>query len=136
MTSPCPQITLDLEDSSISTKGTKSGAFVMYNCARLATLFATYQQAVERGEHQPRDPPLNSHCWAAAHAQSRRGFSRCSNTPTSIPGTYPPLPPASELNFSCLREEVSADKGNAGFTPSALVVDAAGPGGSSPLLHT
>ncbi|NXF32097.1 DALD3 protein, partial [Nyctibius bracteatus] len=71
------QITLDLEDSSISTKGTKSGAFVMYNCARLATLFDTYQQAVERG-------------------------------------TYPPLPPASELNFSCLREEASAEKGNAG----------------------
>ncbi|NXA18500.1 DALD3 protein, partial [Ibidorhyncha struthersii] len=62
------QITLDLGDSSISTKGTKSGAFVMYNCARLATLFDTYQRAVERG-------------------------------------TYPPLPPASELNFSCLREE-------------------------------
>ncbi|XP_051483606.1 DALR anticodon-binding domain-containing protein 3 [Apus apus] len=62
------QITLDLEDSSISTKGTKSGAFVMYNCARLATLFDTYERAVEQG-------------------------------------TYPPLPPASELNFSCLREE-------------------------------
>ncbi|XP_054243318.1 DALR anticodon-binding domain-containing protein 3 [Indicator indicator] len=62
------QITLDLEDSSISTKGTKSGAFVMYNCARLATLFGTYQQAVEQG-------------------------------------TYPPLPPASELKYSCLREE-------------------------------
>ncbi|NXW05705.1 DALD3 protein, partial [Fregetta grallaria] len=62
------QITLDLEDSSISTKGTKSGVFVMYNCARLATLFDTYQRAVERG-------------------------------------TYPPLPPVSELNFSCLREE-------------------------------
>ncbi|XP_041281398.1 DALR anticodon-binding domain-containing protein 3 isoform X3 [Onychostruthus taczanowskii] len=62
------QITLDLENSSISTKGTKSGAFVMYNCARLATLFSTFQQAVERG-------------------------------------TYPPLPPVSELNFSCLREE-------------------------------
>ncbi|XP_009468229.1 PREDICTED: DALR anticodon-binding domain-containing protein 3 [Nipponia nippon] len=62
------QITLDLDNSSISTKGTKSGAFVMYNCARLATLFDTYQRAVERG-------------------------------------TYPPLPPASELNFSCLREE-------------------------------
>ncbi|XP_049682438.1 LOW QUALITY PROTEIN: DALR anticodon-binding domain-containing protein 3 [Accipiter gentilis] len=62
------QITLDLEDSSISTKGTKSGAFVMYNCARLATLFDTYQRAVERG-------------------------------------TYPALPPVSELNFSCLREE-------------------------------
>ncbi|NXS67119.1 DALD3 protein, partial [Pandion haliaetus] len=62
------QITLDLEDSSISTKGTKSGAFVMYNCARLATLFDTYQRAVEQG-------------------------------------TYPALPPVSELDFSCLREE-------------------------------
>ncbi|NXO68448.1 DALD3 protein, partial [Phainopepla nitens] len=62
------QITLDLENSSISTKGTKSGAFVMYNCARLATLFNAFQQAVERG-------------------------------------TYPPLPPVSDLNFSCLREE-------------------------------
>ncbi|KFP10708.1 DALR anticodon-binding domain-containing protein 3, partial [Egretta garzetta] len=69
------QITLDLEDSSISTKGTKSGAFVMYNCARLATLFDTYQRAVERG-------------------------------------TYPPLPPASEQSFSCLREEASAEKEN------------------------
>ncbi|XP_016156934.1 PREDICTED: DALR anticodon-binding domain-containing protein 3 [Ficedula albicollis] len=62
------QITLDLENSSISTKGTKSGAFVMYNCARLATLFGAFQQAVEQG-------------------------------------TYPPLPPVSQLNFSCLREE-------------------------------
>ncbi|NXX36678.1 DALD3 protein, partial [Nicator chloris] len=62
------QITLDLENNSISTKGTKSGAFVMYNCARLATLFNAFQRAVERG-------------------------------------TYPPLPPASELNYSCLREE-------------------------------
>uniref|UniRef100_A0A8B9QB26 DALR anticodon binding domain containing 3 n=1 Tax=Apteryx owenii TaxID=8824 RepID=A0A8B9QB26_APTOW len=51
------QIVLDLEDSSISTKGTKSGAFVMYNCARLATLFDTYQRAVERGEPQPNGPP-------------------------------------------------------------------------------
>lgn len=58
MTSPCFQITLDLEDSSISTKGTKSGAFVMYNCARLATLFDTYQRAVERGEHQPHNRPV------------------------------------------------------------------------------
>ncbi|KAM9374789.1 DALR anticodon-binding domain-containing protein 3 [Phaethornis superciliosus] len=62
------QLTLNLEDTSISTKGTKSGAFVMYNCARLATLFDTYQRAVEQG-------------------------------------VYPPLPPVSELNFSCLREE-------------------------------
>uniref|UniRef100_A0A452IEU9 Uncharacterized protein n=1 Tax=Gopherus agassizii TaxID=38772 RepID=A0A452IEU9_9SAUR len=63
------QIFLNLEDSSISTKGTKSGAFVMYNCARLATLFKTYQQAVEQGRmafavqlHSslPRDPEPGS----------------------------------------------------------------------------
>ncbi|XP_074862149.1 DALR anticodon-binding domain-containing protein 3 [Carettochelys insculpta] len=45
------QITLNLEDSSIAAKGTKSGAFVMYNCARLATLFKAYQQAVEQGAY-------------------------------------------------------------------------------------
>lgn len=60
MTSPCPQITLDLENNNISTKGTKSGAFVMYNCARLATLFSTFQRAVEQGEHQPQHPPLTA----------------------------------------------------------------------------
>ncbi|XP_062978165.1 DALR anticodon-binding domain-containing protein 3 [Elgaria multicarinata webbii] len=43
------QVLLDVEETSISTKGTKSGAFVMYNCARLATLFETYQRAVEQG---------------------------------------------------------------------------------------
>ncbi|KAM9098595.1 DALR anticodon-binding domain-containing protein 3 [Sarcophilus harrisii] len=43
------QMALDLEDTSISTKGTKSGAFVMYNCARLATLFDGYQRGVEQG---------------------------------------------------------------------------------------
>ncbi|XP_067397129.1 DALR anticodon-binding domain-containing protein 3 isoform X2 [Emydura macquarii macquarii] len=63
------KIILDLEDSSISTKGTRSGAFVMYNCARLATLFKTFQQAVEQG-------------------------------------AYPAVPPASQLDFSLLRDEV------------------------------
>ncbi|XP_044535873.1 DALR anticodon-binding domain-containing protein 3 isoform X1 [Gracilinanus agilis] len=43
------QMSLDLEDTSVSTKGTKSGAFVMYNCARLATLFDGYQRGVEQG---------------------------------------------------------------------------------------
>lgn len=38
-----------LDDASISTKGTKSGAFVMYNCARLATLFESYHSAVRQG---------------------------------------------------------------------------------------
>ncbi|XP_075794513.1 DALR anticodon-binding domain-containing protein 3 [Pelodiscus sinensis] len=67
-TAPHSQISLGLEDGSITTKGTKSGAFVMYNCARLATLFKAYQQAVEQG-------------------------------------AYPASPPASELNFSLLRDE-------------------------------
>uniref|UniRef100_A0A8D0KH39 DALR anticodon binding domain containing 3 n=1 Tax=Salvator merianae TaxID=96440 RepID=A0A8D0KH39_SALMN len=52
------QVLLDAEDTSISTKGTKSGAFVMYNCARLATLFETYQQAVEQGLY-PAFPSLS-----------------------------------------------------------------------------
>ncbi|XP_060095372.1 DALR anticodon-binding domain-containing protein 3 [Heteronotia binoei] len=43
------QILLDLEEPGISTKGTKSGTFVMYNCARLATLFETYQKEAEQG---------------------------------------------------------------------------------------
>ncbi|XP_059572092.1 DALR anticodon-binding domain-containing protein 3 isoform X2 [Alligator mississippiensis] len=51
------QITLDLADGGISTKGTRSGAFVMYNCARLATLFQMYQQAVEQGTYPALPPP-------------------------------------------------------------------------------
>ncbi|XP_078066070.1 DALR anticodon-binding domain-containing protein 3 isoform X2 [Mustelus asterias] len=34
---------------NISTKGTKSGAFVMYNCARLATLFDHFNKSVQQG---------------------------------------------------------------------------------------
>lgn len=65
-----PQLLLDLADS-MSTKGTKSGTFVMYNCARLATLFEGYQRGVDQG-------------------------------------LYPTFPPVSSLDFSLLREEVSA----------------------------
>lgn len=43
-----PQLLLALADSSISTKGSKSGTFVMYNCARLATLFEGYTCSVEQ----------------------------------------------------------------------------------------
>ncbi|KAG8435958.1 hypothetical protein GDO86_007162 [Hymenochirus boettgeri] len=55
------QVTLDLEDSSITTKGTKSGAFVMYNCARLATMFESYTSAVQKGLYPefPRAAELN-----------------------------------------------------------------------------
>uniref|UniRef100_A0A670YSJ1 DALR anticodon binding domain containing 3 n=1 Tax=Pseudonaja textilis TaxID=8673 RepID=A0A670YSJ1_PSETE len=50
------QVFLDVEESNISMKGTKGGAFVMYNCARLATLFETYQRSVEQGLY-PVFPP-------------------------------------------------------------------------------
>ncbi|XP_072276704.1 DALR anticodon-binding domain-containing protein 3 isoform X2 [Pyxicephalus adspersus] len=43
------QVNLNLEETNITTKGTKSGAFVMYNCARLSTLFDSYNSAVSQG---------------------------------------------------------------------------------------
>ncbi|KAM3915494.1 DALR anticodon-binding domain-containing protein 3 isoform 2-T2 [Leptodactylus fuscus] len=43
------QVNLNLEEENITTKGTKSGAFVMYNCARLATMFDSYNSAVGQG---------------------------------------------------------------------------------------
>uniref|UniRef100_UPI00398E70A0 DALR anticodon-binding domain-containing protein 3 isoform X3 n=1 Tax=Pristiophorus japonicus TaxID=55135 RepID=UPI00398E70A0 len=43
-------LNLDLTQSvNISTKGTKGGAFVMYNCARLATLFDHFNKSVQQG---------------------------------------------------------------------------------------
>lgn len=57
--SPIPQLLLALADSSISTKGTKSGTFVMYNCARLATLFEGYKRNMEQGLY-PTFPAVNS----------------------------------------------------------------------------
>ncbi|KAM4721837.1 DALR anticodon-binding domain-containing protein 3 isoform 2-T2 [Rhinophrynus dorsalis] len=50
------QVTLDLVDTNITTKGTKSGAFVMYNCARLATMFESYNSSVHQGLY-PEFPP-------------------------------------------------------------------------------
>ncbi|XP_038668176.1 DALR anticodon-binding domain-containing protein 3 isoform X2 [Scyliorhinus canicula] len=43
-------LNLDMTQAvNISTKGTKSGAFVMYNCARLATLFDHFHKSVQQG---------------------------------------------------------------------------------------
>ncbi|CAI9576383.1 unnamed protein product [Staurois parvus] len=50
------QVNLNLEEANITTKGTKSGAFVMYNCARLSTLFDSYNNAVSQGLY-PEFPP-------------------------------------------------------------------------------
>ncbi|XP_059799957.1 DALR anticodon-binding domain-containing protein 3 isoform X3 [Hypanus sabinus] len=55
-------LNLDLTQGvSISTKGTRSGAFVMYNCARLATLFNHFSSSVEKGlyPHFPETSQLN-----------------------------------------------------------------------------
>ncbi|XP_072578439.1 DALR anticodon-binding domain-containing protein 3 isoform X2 [Vulpes vulpes] len=71
-TAPQSQLLLALADSSISTKGTRSGTFVMYNCARLATLFEGYKHSTEQGLY-PTFPPVSSldfsllqdeTCWA------------------------------------------------------------------------
>ncbi|KAL4645963.1 DALR anticodon-binding domain-containing protein 3 isoform X1 [Arapaima gigas] len=43
-------VTLDVQrEGAVSTKGPRGGVFVMYNCARLHTLFSSYEQAVKQG---------------------------------------------------------------------------------------
>ncbi|XP_037063821.1 DALR anticodon-binding domain-containing protein 3 isoform X1 [Peromyscus leucopus] len=66
MLSTAPQNQLLLADSTISTKGTKSGTFVMYNCARLATLFEGYQHGMEQGLY-PTFPPVSSLDFSLLH---------------------------------------------------------------------
>ncbi|XP_036733517.2 DALR anticodon-binding domain-containing protein 3 isoform X2 [Manis pentadactyla] len=56
-TAPQSQLLLALADGT-STKGTRSGVFVMYNCARLATLFEGYSLGVEQGLY-PAAPPAS-----------------------------------------------------------------------------
>ncbi|XP_010894127.2 DALR anticodon-binding domain-containing protein 3 isoform X2 [Esox lucius] len=52
-------VTLDVHrEGSVSTKGPRGGVFVMYNCARLHTLFDSYERGVEKGapllkKHRP-----------------------------------------------------------------------------------
>nr|XP_009237298.3 DALR anticodon-binding domain-containing protein 3 isoform X4 [Pongo abelii] len=65
-TAPRSQLFLALADSSISTKGTKSGTFVMYNCARLATLFESYKCSMEQGLY-PTFPPVSSLDFSLLH---------------------------------------------------------------------
>lgn len=45
------QVTLDVQkEGGVSIKGPRGGVFVMYNCARLHTLFDSYERGVENGE--------------------------------------------------------------------------------------
>ncbi|KAB1264583.1 DALR anticodon-binding domain-containing protein 3 [Camelus dromedarius] len=64
-TAPQSQLLLALTDN-ISTKGTKSGTFVMYNCARLATLFEGYECSMEQGLY-PTFPPVSSLDFSQLH---------------------------------------------------------------------
>ncbi|KFO18609.1 DALR anticodon-binding domain-containing protein 3 isoform X2 [Fukomys damarensis] len=65
MLSTAPQSQLLLTDI-ISTKGTKSGIFVMYNCARLATLFEGYKRNMEQGLY-PTFPSVKSLDFSLLH---------------------------------------------------------------------
>ncbi|XP_008851441.1 DALR anticodon-binding domain-containing protein 3 [Nannospalax galili] len=66
MLSTAPQSQLLLANSTISTKGTKSGTFVMYNCARLATLFEGYKHGMEQGLY-PTFPLVSSLDFSLLH---------------------------------------------------------------------
>ncbi|XP_036011110.1 DALR anticodon-binding domain-containing protein 3 isoform X5 [Mus musculus] len=66
MLSTAPQSQLLLAHSTISTKGTKSGTFVMYNCARLATLFEGYKHGTEQGLY-PTFPLVSSLDFSLLH---------------------------------------------------------------------
>ena len=45
------QAKLDFEASETAVQGNKGGVFVLYNCARLSTLFFNYEKAVSQGIH-------------------------------------------------------------------------------------
>ncbi|TNN64685.1 DALR anticodon-binding domain-containing protein 3 [Liparis tanakae] len=45
-------VNLDVQrEGGVSTKGPRGGVFVMYNCARLHTLFDSYERGVEKGSY-------------------------------------------------------------------------------------
>ena len=44
------QANLDFQERGTSVQGNKGGVFVMYNCARLNTLFSNFDKAVGEGE--------------------------------------------------------------------------------------
>nr|KAG5686978.1 hypothetical protein BaRGS_011887 [Batillaria attramentaria] len=43
------QLQLDLSDGEMEGVDNRSGPFVMYNCARLATLISTFEDGVRQG---------------------------------------------------------------------------------------
>lgn len=58
---PSVQVTLDVQrEGGVSIKGPRGGVFVMYNCARLHTLFDSYERGVENGETRAPPPSKRS----------------------------------------------------------------------------
>lgn len=89
------QVTLDVQrEGSVSIKGPRGGVFVMYNCARLHTLFDSYERGVEKGEVRAartrKATRMEAQFWAVFSA-----------------GVYPEIPEGSQLDFSALKEEVA-----------------------------
>nr|XP_014353123.1 PREDICTED: DALR anticodon-binding domain-containing protein 3 [Latimeria chalumnae] len=83
-------MTVDLtEEASVSTKGTKGGAFVMYNCARLATLFESYHRSVQQGnqDRHPQAGPsgLGEEDGGCPLAQGNLLFTACSKILSNFP---------------------------------------------------
>ncbi|ELU00657.1 hypothetical protein CAPTEDRAFT_128140, partial [Capitella teleta] len=52
------QANLDFKENESAVQGNKGGVFVMYNCARLSTLFSNFEKAVEEGVY-PALPPVS-----------------------------------------------------------------------------
>ncbi|KAK2509614.1 hypothetical protein MC885_002714 [Smutsia gigantea] len=91
-TAPQSQLLLALADGT-STKGTKSGIFVMYNCARLATLFEGYSLGVEQGLY-PAAPPASRLDFSLLRDEVGAPLgSRCPSR-EPLPTGGPGLPPA------------------------------------------
>lgn len=100
------------KEGSVSIKGPRGGVFVMYNCARLHTLFDGYQRGVDNGELAIRLPGyLNSVKTVCLFVL--------------FVGVYPEIPEGSQLDFSALKEEVPPPRGgfleNAGWRRAVYV---------------
>ncbi|XP_071081625.1 DALR anticodon-binding domain-containing protein 3-like [Haliotis cracherodii] len=55
-TSSRNSVKLDVSDEDRMGAENRAGAFVMYNCARLSTLFTHFEEAVEKGTYPPLPP--------------------------------------------------------------------------------
>lgn len=76
----------------------------MYNCARLHTLFDSYERGVENGEAHGASAPKDGS--AALPLSALLPGCRTSDNDCLSVGVYPEIPDGSQLDFSALKEEV------------------------------